>query len=84
MCRMPIARSSASITAPMVERCRQHLATYKVPFAVEIRQDDIQAVEIENASVVVLNFTCNLLNQLNAWPYYAVFMLVYARWYFDS
>ena len=48
-------------SAPMVERCRQHLATYKSAVAVEIRQADIQAVEIENASVVVLNFTLQFI-----------------------
>ena len=29
-------------SAPMVERCRQHLAAYKSSVPVEIRQDDIQ------------------------------------------
>lgn len=48
-------------SAPMVERCRQHLAAYKSSVSVEIRQNDIQNVVIENASVVVLNFTLQFI-----------------------
>lgn len=44
-------------SAPMVERCRQHLNAYKSTVPVEIRLGDINDVDIENASVVVLNFT---------------------------
>ena len=45
----------------MVERCRSHVANYKSEIAVEIRQGDICDVMIENASVVVLNFTLQFI-----------------------
>ncbi len=49
-------------SAPMVERCKQHLAAYKSDIPVEIRQGDIQNTDIENASVVVLNFTLQFID----------------------
>lgn len=48
-------------SAPMVERCRQHLTGYKSDIPVEIIHADIQNVAIENASVVVLNFVLMFL-----------------------
>lgn len=48
-------------SAPMVERCKQHLAAFKSQIPVDIRQGDIQDVTIENASVVVLNFTLQFI-----------------------
>lgn len=45
----------------MVERCRSHVANYKSEIAVEIRQGDVCDVAIENASVVVLNFTLQFI-----------------------
>ncbi|MDP8161598.1 carboxy-S-adenosyl-L-methionine synthase CmoA [Pasteurella skyensis] len=45
----------------MVERCRSHLSAFHSDIAVDILCDDIRDVEIENASMVVLNFTLQFL-----------------------
>ncbi|MGL4752723.1 MAG: carboxy-S-adenosyl-L-methionine synthase CmoA [Aeromonadaceae bacterium] len=45
----------------MVERCRNHIHGYKSPVPVEIREGDICQVAIEDASVVVLNFTLQFI-----------------------
>lgn len=42
---------------PMVERCRQHVQAYHSEIPVEILCDDIRNIEINNASMVILNFT---------------------------
>lgn len=46
---------------PMVERCRQHIAAYHSEVPVEILCDDIRNIKIENASMVILNFTLQFL-----------------------
>ncbi|NBI43674.1 carboxy-S-adenosyl-L-methionine synthase CmoA [[Haemophilus] felis] len=46
---------------PMVERCRQHIQAYQSRVPVEILCDDIRHIEIENASMVILNFTLQFL-----------------------
>ncbi|MDO4429749.1 MAG: carboxy-S-adenosyl-L-methionine synthase CmoA [Lonepinella koalarum] len=46
---------------PMVERCRQHLQAYHSDIPVEILCEDIRHIEINNASMVVLNFTLQFL-----------------------
>lgn len=46
---------------PMAERCRRHLEAYHSDIPVEILCDDIRHIEIENASMVVLNFTLQFL-----------------------
>ncbi len=46
---------------PMVERCRQHVAAYHSDVPVEILCDDIRHIEINNASMAVLNFTLQFL-----------------------
>ncbi len=46
---------------PMVERARQHLNAYHSEIPVEILCDDIRNVRIENASMVILNFTLQFL-----------------------
>lgn len=46
---------------PMVERCRQHIAAFHSDVPVEIRCDDIRHIDIENASMVILNFTLQFL-----------------------
>lgn len=46
---------------PMVERCRQHLQAYHSDIPVEILCEDIRQIKIENASMVVLNFTLQFL-----------------------
>jgi len=45
----------------MVERCREHIAADLSPTPVEVMCEDIRDVIIENASVVVLNFTLQFL-----------------------
>lgn len=45
----------------MLERCERHLAAYKSDTPVQILCDDICAVEIHNASIVVLNFTLQFI-----------------------
>lgn len=46
---------------PMVERCRQHVQAYHSEIPVEILLDDIRNIQIENASMVILNFTLQFL-----------------------
>ncbi|AAP96094.1 tRNA (uridine-5-oxyacetic acid methyl ester)(34) synthase TrmP [[Haemophilus] ducreyi] len=46
---------------PMVERCRSHLSAYHSDIPVNIVCDDIRNIEIQNASMVVLNFTLQFL-----------------------
>jgi tRNA (cmo5U34)-methyltransferase len=48
-------------SAAMVERCRSHVSAFKSTIPVEIREGDICEVAIENASVVVLNFTLQFI-----------------------
>lgn len=45
----------------MVERCRENIANDLSPTPVEVRCGDIRDVAVENASVVVLNFTLQFL-----------------------
>ncbi|MDA9555974.1 carboxy-S-adenosyl-L-methionine synthase CmoA [Vibrio sp.] len=45
----------------MVERCRLHINAYRSDIAVDVIEADIRAIEIKNASVVVLNFTLQFL-----------------------
>ncbi|WFW11478.1 carboxy-S-adenosyl-L-methionine synthase CmoA [Citrobacter freundii] len=45
----------------MVERCRRHIDAYKAPIPVEVVEGDIRNITIENASMVVLNFTLQFL-----------------------
>lgn len=46
---------------PMVERARQHINAYHSDIPVEILCDDIRRIRIENASMVILNFTLQFL-----------------------
>lgn len=46
---------------PMIERCRQHINAYQSNIPVEILCDDIRNIKIENASMVILNFTLQFL-----------------------
>lgn len=46
---------------PMVERCRSHINAYQSDIPVEIHLGDIRDVEIESASMVILNFTLQFL-----------------------
>jgi tRNA (cmo5U34)-methyltransferase len=45
----------------MVERCRRHIDAYKAPTPVEVVEGDIRDIAIDNASMVVLNFTIQFL-----------------------
>ncbi|OON41410.1 carboxy-S-adenosyl-L-methionine synthase CmoA [Izhakiella australiensis] len=45
----------------MVERCRRHIDAFRAQTPVEVREADIREVTIENASLVVLNFTLQFL-----------------------
>lgn len=46
---------------PMVERCRQHLNAYHSDIETEILCEDIRHIEIQNSSMVILNFTLQFL-----------------------
>ncbi|MGL4860387.1 MAG: carboxy-S-adenosyl-L-methionine synthase CmoA [Enterobacteriaceae bacterium] len=48
-------------SAPMVERCRRHLEAFRLTTPIEVKEADIRAIAIEDASVVVLNFTLQFL-----------------------
>lgn len=45
----------------MVERCRRHLDAFRADTPVEVVEADILDINIENASMVVLNFTLQFL-----------------------
>ncbi|SHO56126.1 carboxy-S-adenosyl-L-methionine synthase CmoA [Vibrio quintilis] len=45
----------------MVERCRLHVDAYRADTPVDVVQADIREVSINNASVVILNFTLQFL-----------------------
>jgi len=47
----------------MVERCRQVMEENDLPVPVEVRLEDLQEAPIENASVVVLNFTLQFVDR---------------------
>jgi tRNA (cmo5U34)-methyltransferase len=47
----------------MVKRCEQNLAENNGPIPVEVRLENMQDTRIENASVVVLNFTLQFLDR---------------------
>ncbi len=50
-------------SAAMVERCRNHLAAFKSQLPVTVVEQDILETEITNASVVVMNFTLQFIEQ---------------------
>ncbi|QFH70952.1 carboxy-S-adenosyl-L-methionine synthase CmoA [Enterobacter sp. E76] len=52
-------------SAAMVERCRRHIDAFKAQTPVQVVEDDIQNIAIENASMVVLNFTLQFLNPVD-------------------
>ncbi|TEW51883.1 carboxy-S-adenosyl-L-methionine synthase CmoA [Psychromonas algicola] len=52
---------SVDNSSAMVESCKQHIQAYKSEIPVTVLQDDICNIKIENASVVVLNFTLQFL-----------------------
>ena len=50
-------------SAPMVERCRLHLKAFKSDIPVEVALADINEVELNNASVIAMNFTLQFIPQ---------------------
>ena len=48
-------------SASMINRCKEYLDAYRSPIPVELICDDINDIEISNASLVVLNFTLQFL-----------------------
>lgn len=44
-------------STPMVERCQSHIANFKTLCPVNVILDDIESIDVTNASVIVLNFT---------------------------
>ncbi|MGV3002516.1 carboxy-S-adenosyl-L-methionine synthase CmoA [Vibrio sp.] len=46
----------------MIERCKLHINAYRSDTPVNVVEADIRDIEIENASVVVLNFTLQFLS----------------------
>ncbi|USD64336.1 carboxy-S-adenosyl-L-methionine synthase CmoA [Vibrio sp. SCSIO 43136] len=49
-------------SSAMVERCKLHVNAYRSDTPVDVIEADIREIEIENASVVVLNFTLQFLS----------------------
>ncbi|CAH0533186.1 Carboxy-S-adenosyl-L-methionine synthase [Vibrio stylophorae] len=49
-------------SSAMVERCQRHIQNYRADTKVTVIEADIRDISIENASVVVLNFTLQFLN----------------------
>ncbi|MGL5758677.1 carboxy-S-adenosyl-L-methionine synthase CmoA [Plesiomonas sp.] len=49
-------------SAAMIERCKRHIDTFRSETPVEVIEGDIRDVAIENASMVVLNFTLQFLH----------------------
>nr|WP_314423271.1 carboxy-S-adenosyl-L-methionine synthase CmoA [uncultured Erwinia sp.] len=45
----------------MVERCRRHIDAFRADTPVEVIEADIRQIDVENASLVVLNFTLQFL-----------------------
>lgn len=48
-------------SAAMVERCRRHIDAFRASTPVEVIEADIRDIDIEDASLVVLNFTLQFL-----------------------
>ncbi|MFD2167073.1 carboxy-S-adenosyl-L-methionine synthase CmoA [Thalassotalea euphylliae] len=48
-------------SAAMVERCKMHVSAFKGDTPVDIVQDNIETIEIKDASLVVLNFTLQFI-----------------------
>jgi len=47
----------------MVERCKMHINAFKGTTPVEVHEANIQDIKIENASMVVLNFTLQFIDK---------------------
>ncbi|GAA5646748.1 MULTISPECIES: carboxy-S-adenosyl-L-methionine synthase CmoA [Vibrio] len=62
-------------SSAMVERCKLHVNAYRSDTPVEVLEADIRDVEIDDASVVVLNFTLQFLKPEDR---YALLEKIYA------
>ena len=49
-------------SSAMIERCRSHLSAFRSTTPVELIEGDVCDLEIENASMVVLNFTLQFID----------------------
>ncbi|WP_416775816.1 carboxy-S-adenosyl-L-methionine synthase CmoA [Xenorhabdus budapestensis] len=49
-------------SSAMIERCRRHIDAFKAKTPVEVIEQDILDTDIQNASMVVLNFTLQFLH----------------------
>ena len=54
---------SVDNSSAMVERCKMHINAFKGETPVEVIEANIQAVQIKNASMVVLNFTLQFIDK---------------------
>jgi len=67
MRRAIVAQNSKIIgvdnSAAMVERCKIHINAFKSDIAVEVIEANIQDIDINNASMVVLNFTLQFIEK---------------------
>ncbi len=60
--RVPGCKIIAVDNSPaMVERCRRHIDAFRADTPVEVIEADIRQIPLENASLVVLNFTLQFL-----------------------
>ena len=50
-------------SSAMIERCKMHINAFKGETEVEVVEANIQEVKIENASMVVLNFTLQFIDK---------------------
>ncbi|MCV9880327.1 carboxy-S-adenosyl-L-methionine synthase CmoA [Brenneria izbisi] len=64
--RVPGCKIIAVDNSPaMIKRCRNHIDAFRSTTPVDIIESDILDIEIENASMVVLNFTLQFLETAN-------------------
>lgn len=57
----PVQMIAIDNSAAMVERCKTHLAAFKAAVPVSVIEQDINDTIIENASVVIMNFTLQFI-----------------------
>ena len=50
---------------PMIDKCKSYLNLYHSPAEIELICDDLSNVKIENASIVVMNFTLQFISPEN-------------------
>lgn len=67
----------------MIERCKLHINAYRSDTPVNVIEADIRDIEIENASVVVLNFTLQFYRQKTVILYLKNLCRVAPGWHFN-